>query len=227
MGEYVEGPSLPVEAIVHQFSQLAAELQIHLLLGSMTESLRLPDGSTSTEKCYNTSVLFGPGGELLAKYRKIHLFDVAVPNGPNFKESSFIEPGEEVVVCETSLGTIGLSICYDLRFPELYLQLVRRGAQLICVPSAFTAVTGKDHWKPLLQSRAIETQSWVLAPAQWGVHDDKGARQSYGHSLIVDPWGCIVADKGELEGICFAEIDLDRVESVRASIPVQAHRRLI
>lgn len=226
MGEFTEGPSVGAGSIVKVFSELAAELRIHLVLGSMTEAVELADGSKSRDKCYNTSVLFGPGGEMLAKYRKIHLFDVAVKNGPTFKESSFILPGEELVTCATEVGNLGLSICYDLRFAEMYTNLVRKGANVICVPSAFTAMTGKDHWRPLLQARAIETQCWVLAPGQWGVHDEKGTRQSYGHSMIIDPWGCVVAEKGDGEGLALAEIDLDRIDDVREGIPVQSHRRL-
>jgi predicted amidohydrolase len=131
------------------------------------------------------------------------------------------------VSVETALAPIGLSICYDLRFPELYRALVDRGAELITVPSAFTLTTGRDHWYPLLQARAIETQCWVLAPAQAGRHDDQGLRHSYGHSIVIDPWGQVVASVGgDVPGVALAEIDLDRVASVRGKIPVQKHRRL-
>jgi predicted amidohydrolase len=119
-----------------------------------------------------------------------------------------------------------MSICYDLRFPELYRAHMDQGADFIAIPSAFTLTTGKDHWHALIRARAIETQCWVLAPAQWGTHDEKGKRKSYGHSLIVDPWGTIVADKGNGEGICLAEVDLDYSARVRMSIPVRNHRRL-
>ena len=213
-------------SLVHFFSSLASELRVHLLVGSLTEAVLTSEGEKSAERCHNTSLLYGPDGSLLARYRKIHLFDVDVPGGPSFKESGFVAGGDAVVVCDTSVGRIGLSICYDLRFPELYARLVEAGAEVICVPSAFTAKTGKDHWRPLLQARAIETQSWVLAPNQWGAHDEKGARQSHGHSMIVDPWGCVVADAGDGEGVAMAEIDLDRVQQVRTAIPVQSHRKL-
>ena len=206
------------------FAQLAQELKIHILLGSMAEQRFDEAGKLDQQRCYNTSILFGPTGETIATYRKIHLFDVNVPGGLSINESDSICAGQDVVVAETTLGKIGLSICYDLRFPEMYRALVDQGAEIIAVPSAFTLTTGKDHWHTLLQARAIECQAWVMAPGQWGQHDAKGMRQSYGHSLIVDPWGHVVADKGHGEGLCLAEIDLDRIHSVRQSIPVQTHR---
>ncbi len=209
------------------FADLAKELSIYLIIGSIAERILHENGEINTHQCYNTSVVFNPKGERIAFYRKIHLFDVDVPNGPSIKESDFIKPGEEVVMVPTEIGNIGLSICYDLRFPELYAQLVKQGANIITVPSAFTLTTGKDHWHALLRARAIETQCWVLAPGQWGQHDEKGQRQSYGHSVIIDPWGNICADKGQGEGICLAEIDLSRVEQVRRAIPVQSHKKLI
>ncbi len=206
------------------FAQLAQELKIHILLGSMAEQRFDEAGKLDQQRCYNTSILFGPAGETIATYRKIHLFDVNVPGGLSINESDSICAGQDVVVADTALGKIGLSICYDLRFPEMYRALVDQGAEMIAVPSAFTLTTGKDHWHILLQARAIECQAWVFAPGQWGQHDAKGMRQSYGHSLIVDPWGHVVADKGHGEGLCLAEIDLDRVRDVRQSIPVQTHR---
>jgi predicted amidohydrolase len=218
--EPLDGP------ICQFFSNLAKELEIYLLIGSLAEQIRLSNGEIDTKKCYNTSVFFNPKGERIAYYRKIHLFDVDVPNGPSIKESDFIEPGDQVVVVDTELGKIGLSICYDLRFPELYAELTKQGAQIITVPSAFTLTTGKDHWHALLRARAIENQVWVIAPGQWGQHDEKGQRQSYGHSVIIDPWGNVSADKGQGEGICLAEIDLQRVNQVRSAIPVHLHHRL-
>ncbi len=202
-----------------RFSDLAAELGIHLLLGSYNE---IGDET----RCRNTSVLFGPDGALLASYRKIHLFDVDVSPEVSFTESATVVAGEEAVVVETALGNVGLSICYDLRFPELYRRLVDLGGQILTVPSAFTLMTGKDHWYPLLRARAIECQSWVIAPAQTGKHDDQGLRHSYGHSLIVDPWGEVVGAAGEGPGLALAEIDLDTVARVRRAIPVSNHRRL-
>ncbi len=143
-----------------------------------------------------------------------------------FLESDRTEPGKDVVVAETPVGRIGLSICFDVRFPELYRALADRGAEILAVPSAFTLMTGKDHWHVLLRARAIETQCWLLAPAQWGPHDDQGLRRSYGHSLIVDPWGVVVAECGDGEGICLAEIDREKLLSVRRQIPMDANRRL-
>ena len=163
---------------------------------------------------------------MIAKYQKIHLFDVSVPGGVTFKESDTCIPGSDVVVAETSLGKIGMTICYDLRFPELYAKLVEAGAEIITVPSAFTMATGKDHWSVLLRARAIETQSWVIAPGQCGEHDDNGLRHSYGHSIISNPWGTVVAECGDDEGIALAEIDLDKMRNIRSKMPVGSHRRV-
>ena len=210
----------PLDGRTHQrLSKLARLLRVHLLIGSVAE--RCDD-----TRCYNTSLLYGPNGALLARYRKIHLFDIDIPGGPAFRESAHIAPGDEVVAVPTPLGVIGLSICYDLRFPELYRKLVDKGAEILTVPSAFTLHTGKDHWHPLLRARAIECQAWVLAPAQEGRHDDAGLRHSYGHALIADPWGTVVGECGDGEGFCLAEIDLERVRRIRRAMPVEEHRRL-
>ena len=210
----------PLDGRTHQrLSKLARLLRVHLLIGSVAE--RCDD-----TRCYNTSLLYGPNGALLARYRKIHLFDIDIPGGPTFRESAHIAPGDEVVAVPTPLGVIGLSICYDLRFPELYRKLVDKGAEILTVPSAFTLHTGKDHWHPLLRARAIECQAWVLAPAQEGRHDDAGLRHSYGHALIADPWGTVVGECGDGEGFCLAEIDLERVRRIRRAMPVEEHRRL-
>ena len=209
-----------------RLAKLADELGIHLLVGGLAERRLLEDGTPDAQRCFNTSVLFGPNGDTLATYRKMHLFDVDVPGGLTIKESDTIAHGDEVVVAETPLGRVGMTICYDMRFPELYRKLVDAGADIIAVPSAFTLTTGKDHWHVLLRARAIETQCWVMAPAQWGMHDDEGKRHSFGHSVIIDPWGIVVADKGHGEGICLAEIDPERTRAVRRSIPVRDHRRI-
>lgn len=200
------------------WAALAKELQITLLIGSFAED-------TGTERPANTSLLFGPEGALLAHYRKVHLFDVDVPGGVRFLESKTTTPGTDLASVASPVGNIGLSICYDLRFPGLYQALTQRGAQLLTVPSAFTLMTGKDHWHALLRARAIENQAYVLAPGQWGHHDDGGLRESYGRSCIIDPWGQVLAECADGEGICMAEIDLERQASLRARMPVQAHRR--
>ena len=214
LAEPLDGPTCS------RFAGLASELGIHLLLGSFNER------SDDPERCHNTSVLFGPDGTRLAVYRKIHLFDVAVSESVQFTESETVAPGRETVVVPTDLGRLGLSICYDVRFGELYRRLVELGAEILTVPSAFTLTTGRDHWHPLLRARAIESQCWLLAPAQWGRHDDDGLRESYGHAMIVDPWGHVVGMAADGAGLALAEIDLETVRRVRAAIPVADHRRL-
>ncbi|MBN1335406.1 MAG: carbon-nitrogen hydrolase family protein [Deltaproteobacteria bacterium] len=220
LAEPLEGP------IVTRFRDLARECRIHLLLGSFAEAIPLPGGGWDPTRSWNTSALLGPDGTILATYRKIHLFDAEVPGQAPHRESDSMVPGTEVEVVDTPLGRVGLSICYDLRFPGLYQVLGDRGAEILCVPAAFTLMTGRDHWDPLLRARAVETQCWVVAPGQWGPHDDDGTRRSWGRSSIVDPWGTVVARCGDGEGICLAEVDLDRVREIRASMPVAAHRRI-
>jgi predicted amidohydrolase len=211
----------PVDGPTHaRFGLLAKELGICLLIGSVAE---IAKGEQS--RCHNTSLLFGPDGTLISTYRKVHNFDVDIEDGVRFKESDTIAPGSETVVADSPCGRIGMSICYDLRFPELYRKLVDDGAQILTVPSAFTQKTGRAHWHVLLRARAIENQAWVLAPGQVGLHDDNGLMQSYGHSLIINPWGEIVAEIQDGEGYCIATIDLNDVSRIRASMPVQDHRR--
>ena len=203
-----------------RLASIAARHGLHLLVGSVNEK------SDEAQRCYNTSVLYGPDGSRLAAYRKMHLFDVDVADGVRFKESKTTVPGSTPTAVSTALGTLGLSICYDLRFPELYRQLCDDGAQILAVPSAFTLMTGKDHWETLLRTRAIENQAYVLAPAQWGHHDDEGLRHSYGHAMIIDPWGHVVARASDGVGLALAEIDLDRVANIRRGMPMSEHRRL-
>lgn len=214
LAEPLTGPT------VQRYQSLASELGVTLLVGSVNEASPVPG------KCFNTSVLIGPTGDRLAHYRKLHLFDVDASDELRFFESATTEPGDDVVVADTPVGRIGLSICYDLRFPELYRRLRDAGAQILAVPSAFTLTTGKDHWHPLLRARAIETQCFVIAPGQHGHHDDAGLRQSYGHSMIVDPWGQILGMAPDGEGLALAEIDLDRIDRIRTSMPLSQHRRL-
>jgi len=212
----------PVDGPTHRrLGALAAELGIHLLIGSVAERA---EGDAT--RCHNTSLLFGPDGTLLSTYRKMHLFDVDIPGGVRFSESATCAPGHTPVVAQTALGRLGLTICYDLRFPELYRTLVDQGATMLAVPSAFTLMTGKDHWHTLLRARAIETQCYVFAPGQWGAHDDEGLRRSYGHSIIIDPWGVVIAQCSDGEGLCVAEIDLENVASIRRSMPLSIHRKL-
>lgn len=212
--EPLDGP------VCRRFGELAAGLGIHLLLGSFNERSEEPG------RCYNTSVLFGPDGATLATYRKIHLFDVDVSPEVRFLESETVVPGDRPVVVSTALGRFGLSVCYDLRFGELYRRLTSDGAEILTVPSAFTLTTGRAHWYPLLRARAIENQCYVIAPAQHGHHDDDGLRESYGHALIADPWGQVVAAASDGPGVALAEVDLGRVAEVRRAIPVADHRRL-
>ncbi|MCP4202409.1 MAG: carbon-nitrogen hydrolase family protein [bacterium] len=203
-----------------RFAKLAAECEAFLLLGSFNER------SDEPERCYNTSVLFNPEGKRIAIYRKIHLFDIDLSEEVSIRESATIKPGEEVVVANTDLAALGLSICYDLRFPELYRRLTVDGAELLCVPSAFTWTTGKAHWELLLRARAVENQCYVLAAAQCGKHDDEGLRETWGHSAIIDPWGEVLAMAGEEPGVIVAELDPERLAEVRRAMPVAEHRRL-
>jgi predicted amidohydrolase len=202
------------------FSHLASDLSILLLLGSFNEK------SANRDRCFNTSVLFDPSGAAVAVYRKMHLFDVDVPGGVAFRESDTVERGDGFGLVRTPIGAIGLTICYDLRFGELYRALVARGAEILTVPSAFTAKTGEAHWETLVRARAIESQAFVIAPGQHGAHDDGGLRESWGHSMMVDPWGRILAEAGDGVGVATAEVDLAEVERVRRAIPMASHRRL-
>lgn len=172
---------------------------------------------------YNTSVLLDREGRLAGVYRKIHLFDVSIRDDATYRESAFIQAGEKVVTATLEGITFGLSICYDLRFPELYRALARQGAQIVFVPSAFTMTTGKDHWAPLLQARAIENQVYMVAPAQFGRHDEK--RQTYGRSAIVDPWGTILVQAPDRECVILADFDEDVLADVRSRMPVHKHQR--
>jgi predicted amidohydrolase len=203
--------------VVQRMRGLARELGCYLLLGSLPERVR------GSEKVRNTSLLFGPRGERVALYRKLHLFDIDIPGGVVLRESDNVRAGDRAVVATTPLGRLGLSICYDLRFPELYRRLVRRGAQVLFVPAAFTAFTGPHHWLPLLRARAIENQCWVIAPAQVGRHGP--GRSSHGETVVVDPWGRVVARKARGTGWITAVVDLATVASVRRGLPCLEHVR--
>ncbi len=203
---------------VARMSALARRLGITLLLGS------LPEKVADDTRIHNTSVLLAPDGRTLAVYRKIHLFDSDLPGMDHLKESRAVLPGDQVVIAEAPFAVLGLSICYDLRFPELYRQMTRRGARVLTVPSAFTERTGRDHWEVLLRARAIENLAFVLAPAQVGAHG-KG-RSSYGHALIVDPWGTVLAQVPDGEGVAVAELDFEGQDRIRRELPALAHARL-
>jgi deaminated glutathione amidase len=173
-------------------------------------------------RSYNTAVAIDPRGEVVARYRKIHLFDIDIPGGAVLRESDSTAPGDELVVVEIGDAPVGVSICYDVRFPELYRQLVKdMGAEVLLVPAAFTAHTGAAHWHLLLRARAVEDQAWVVAPAQWGRHNDK--RESYGHTLVVDPWGTVVAERADGDGVVIATLDGAAVEKRRTQMPCLSH----
>ncbi len=206
--EPLDGPSLTAAR------GWAHELGVHLLAGSISEQ--------GPEKAFNTSVLIGPEGEDLAVYRKIHMFDVDV-GGVAYRESDHEEPGTEIVTAPLGDLLTGLTVCYDLRFPELYRILAVRGARLIAVPSAFTSATGRDHWEVLLRARAIENQVFVLAPNQVG--EAPPHFSSYGHSAILDPWGMVLAVAPDGECFVAADLDLAEQERIRESLPSLANRR--
>ncbi|NNC89397.1 MAG: carbon-nitrogen hydrolase family protein [Akkermansiaceae bacterium] len=200
---------------------LARRHGIFLLAGSIAEMA----GGDGPPRIFNTSLLFGPSGEELARYRKIHLFDVDLEDGPHLAESRWFSPGDEVRAVATPLGRFGLSICYDLRFPSLYTALSRRGTDIVFVPSAFTAVTGEAHWEVLLRARAIESQAIVIAPNQ--CRGGFPGVETYGHSAIIDPWGRILASAGDDDGeaVVSAGVSLDDVRRIRRQLPALEHRR--
>jgi predicted amidohydrolase len=220
-GKLALGERLGEGPISTAMAALAQELGIYLGLGGM------PERSPEPERVYNTFALYGPDGRLAAAYRKIHLFDIHVQEAiGGLLESATVAPGSEPVVVPTPLGRLGLTICYDLRFPELYRALALAGAEILLVPAAFTLYTGKDHWHTLLRARAIENVSYVAAAAQFGRHSDK--RISYGRSLLIDPWGQVLceAPDGELE-VLVAQVDLQRLRQMRRQMPTLDHVRLV
>jgi predicted amidohydrolase len=210
--ETLEGESISMMA------RLASELKVHLLAGSITERIE------EQEKTYNTSVMLGPDGAKMGVYRKIHLFDIELPGRVSMKESASRLSGTEVVCVGASVGAIGLSVCYDLRFPELYRRLAFEGAKILTVPSCFTFPTGEAHWESLLRARAIENQAYVIAPAQFGpnVH----GYSDYGNSMIIDPWGRVLGRASDQEGLVMAPIDLHYLDRVRQQMPALSHAKL-
>lgn len=198
-----------------QFTALARELGITILIGSVAIK-------AGGDKLKNRSILFRPDGGYVT-YDKIHLFDVDLPSGESRRESDMMDAGTQTVVAECPLGKIGLTICYDVRFPHLYRTLAHNGATIMTVPAAFTVPTGQMHWETLLRARAIENGAYVIAAAQCGEHD--GGRKTYGHSMVIDPWGRVVAEAGEVPTILYADIDMTEVEKFRAAIPSLRHDR--
>ena len=195
---------------------LGRELGLWLLLGSMPVK-------AADRKVHNRSIVLDPQGAVIATYNKIHLFDVAIKDGQSYKESNGVAAGAEAVIAVLPWGGLGLTICYDVRFPHLYRQLAQHGASFLSIPAAFTAKTGAAHWHTLVRARAIETGCYVFAPGQCGTRP--WGRATYGHSLIVDPWGVVLADAGEHEGVVVAEVDPARVTEVRRMIPSLTHDR--
>lgn len=197
---------------------LSKELRVWILLGSLAIKV-------SAEKFNNRSYLFSPSGEVVASYNKIHLFDADLPNGETYRESDIVEGKNSVVVADTEFGLVGLSICYDVRFPHLYRNMAQKGAVILFVPAAFATTTGQLHWEVLLKARAIENGAFVVAPAQCGHHGE--GRVTYGHSMVVDPWGRILACAGgDAPEILYADLDVEEVGRFRSSIPSLKHDRL-
>lgn len=207
------------DVVLSRVQKAAVEYGIWVSLGS----LALKGGAAG--RLVNRSLLVDDMGRVRARYDKMHLFDVDLPSGENWRESAAYAAGDAAVVVDTPVGRLGLSICYDLRFPALYSALSAAGAAILSVPAAFTAPTGRAHWHVLLRARAIENAAWVVAAAQTGLHED--GRSTFGHSLVVDPWGGVVLDMGETPGVGFAEIDPARRKSILAQIPVLSHRRAV
>lgn len=234
-------------SIIEELRFIACEAKLWISGGGVHTAVPQSDLVASTmppneRKIYNTHVIIDSDGQIKAYYHKTHLFDVSVP-GVNLRESKTTAPGKKLVVCDSPVGKLALTICYDMRFSEMYVDLVQRGAEVLLMPSAFTVPTGKAHWHALLRARAIESQCYVLAAAQVGRHSEK--RQSYGHSVVYDPWGKLVADAGGYDGkglsgviesqqdesspvrvpsIIMSEIDLDMLASIRERMPIQQHR---
>lgn len=225
--EYVDylGPNDGKQAIAEpipgptteRWAARARQHNAYILGGSIVEQTDV-DG-----KFYNTSTLFDPSGEMIAVYRKIHLFDIDITGNVSANESEKILPGEDVVTAEVDGHTVGLTICYDLRFPELYRMLALDGAEIMFVPAAFTEFTGKDHWHTLLKARAVENQCFVVAPAQFGPHPPNA--KCYGHSLAVDPWGTFLVDAPNQEGVVVADLDFEYLKKIRTEVPSLANRR--
>ncbi|MGI6513947.1 MAG: carbon-nitrogen hydrolase family protein [Syntrophomonadaceae bacterium] len=215
-GHYFPVYAEPIPGITStRLSELAREIGIYLIAGSIPER----DG----EQIFNTSMVFNPQGKMIAKHRKLHLFDVDIPGGITFFESDTLSPGKDVTTFTTSYGKMGLAICYDLRFPELARTMTMQGAEVIIYPGAFNQVTGPLHWEILLRARAVDNQVFILAASP--ANTPGGVYPAYGHSMVVDPWGKVIAEAGNEEALLTARIDLETVYQVRNEIPVLKHRR--
>jgi nitrilase len=211
--------TLPGGPAYSMAQELAAKHRIFVHAGSIMEAI------PGDERIHNTTVVFNRQGEEIARYRKIHLFDVTTPDGASYRESATVKAGEAVVTYDCEGVTIGCSICYDLRFPDLFQALAEKGAQIIALPAAFTLQTGKDHWETLLRARAIETETYVCASAQTGSFSvGNEQRQTYGHSLVADPWGHVVAKASDGVGVVSTRLDMAVLDRVRRLIPVAQHK---
>jgi predicted amidohydrolase len=205
--------------------EVARETGAWLLIGSLAVDLSREPGTAENEhRLANRSYLVNPDGAVVARYDKIHMFDVDLAGGESYRESNAFRPGGQTVLAETPWGTLGMTVCYDLRFPQLYRSLAQAGADFLAIPSAFTVPTGKAHWHVLMRARAIENGCFVFAPAQWGEHAE--GRRTYGHSVIVDPWGTVLGDAGEGVGIVSARIELDAIAKARRMVPSLQHDRV-
>lgn len=211
------GGKEPVEGYTtKRLCEKARAHRVFIQGGSITEEV---EGERASR---NTSIFISPAGAILGVYRKLHMFDITLSDGTPFRESDRVKPGDDIVVVPTELGTFGMSICYDIRFPELYRIMALKGAQILFTPASFTMPTGKDHWEPLLRARAIENGCYVIAAGQIGT---KPAYAAYGNSMVIDPWGTVIARAKDMPGITYAEIDLDYQEQIRKQIPSLENRR--
>jgi predicted amidohydrolase len=206
--------------------EVARETGVWLLIGSLAVDLsREPGAADNERRLANRSYLVDPDGAVVARYDKIHMFDVDLAGGESYRESNAFRPGGQTVLTETPWGVLGMTVCYDLRFPQLYRTLAQAGADFLAIPSAFTVPTGTAHWHVLMRARAIENGCFVFAPAQWGEHAE--GRRTYGHSLIVDPWGEVLTDAGEGVGIVSARIEVDAIAKARRMVPSLQHDRVV
>jgi predicted amidohydrolase len=218
----------PDDVIREQAETIPGPITDHLAQRARRHGIYIHGGSIYEKRpgdpgMYNTTFVIDPTGEIIARYSKIHMFDVVLDGVAEYRESATVTPGDEVVVTEIDGILVGLAICYDLRFPELFRILALEGAQAIMLPAAFTLMTGKDHWEPLIRARAIENELYMIAPAQWGTHPP--GNWCYGRSMVVDPWGTVVTTASDGVGIAYATVDPSRVETVRRQIPSLANRR--